>query len=110
MKELFEKVYIKSVDDLPKEGKCCICHLINEDEIIETAIFQSIHTESWFKNVDWYLRPAELSVPTDAEITAEINKLPYTKHLDDGQFNDGQMAGFEKGAYWMKDEIIKRNQ
>jgi len=30
----------------------------------------------------------------------EINKLPYTKHLDDGQYNDGQLAGFEFGATW----------
>jgi hypothetical protein len=30
----------------------------------------------------------------------ELNKLPYTKHLDDGQYNDGQLAGFEFGANW----------
>ena len=30
----------------------------------------------------------------------ELNKLPYTKHLDDGQYNDGQLAGFELGATW----------
>jgi hypothetical protein len=33
-------------------------------------------------------------------IDIELNKLPYTKHLDDGQFNDGQLAGFELGAEW----------
>jgi hypothetical protein len=30
----------------------------------------------------------------------ELDKLPYTKHLDDGQYNDGQIAGFEIGARW----------
>lgn len=30
----------------------------------------------------------------------ELDKLPYTKHLDDGQYNDGQIAGFELGARW----------
>ena len=30
----------------------------------------------------------------------ELDKLPYTKHLDDGQYNDGQLAGFEFGAEW----------
>ena len=30
----------------------------------------------------------------------ELNKLPYTKHLDDGQYNDGQLVGFELGATW----------
>ena len=29
-----------------------------------------------------------------------MEKLPYTKHLDDGQYNDGQLAGFEFGATW----------
>ena len=33
-------------------------------------------------------------------LEAELNKLPYTKHLDDGCFNDGQMEGFELGARW----------
>jgi hypothetical protein len=29
-----------------------------------------------------------------------LNKLPYTKHLDDGQYNDGVITGFEAGAIW----------
>jgi hypothetical protein len=33
-------------------------------------------------------------------LQAELDKLPYVKHLDDGQYNDGQMAGFELGARW----------
>lgn len=36
----------------------------------------------------------------DELISAELEKLPYTKHLDDGQYNDGQLVGFEMGAYW----------
>jgi hypothetical protein len=35
-----------------------------------------------------------------AGLEEELNKLPYTKHLDDGQYNDGQLAGFELGATW----------
>lgn len=30
----------------------------------------------------------------------ELAKLPYTKHLDDGQYNDGVLDGFELGAEW----------
>jgi hypothetical protein len=37
----------------------------------------------------------------------ELNKLPYTKHLDDGQYNDGQIAGFELGATWCYNKINK---
>lgn len=36
----------------------------------------------------------------DELIDIELKKLPYTKHLDDGQYNDGQLYGFELGAYW----------
>lgn len=36
----------------------------------------------------------------DELIDIELKKLPYTKHLDDGQFNDGQLAGIELGAEW----------
>ena len=35
-----------------------------------------------------------------AGLEDELNKLPFTKHLDDGQYNDGQLAGFELGATW----------
>lgn len=33
----------------------------------------------------------------------QLDALPYTKHLDDGQYNDGQVAGFERGARWCND-------
>jgi hypothetical protein len=37
-----------------------------------------------------------------------LNKLPYTKHLDDGQYNDGVIAGFESGAIWGYNKAKKR--
>ena len=33
-------------------------------------------------------------------LEARLKELPYTKHLDDGMFNDGQVSGFESGAEW----------
>ena len=60
--------------------------------------------ESIIKN----LTPIEL--PSDEEIDAECRKLPYEKHLDDGRFNDGQITGFELGAYWMKEQILNQNK
>ena len=36
----------------------------------------------------------------DKLISVELKKLPYEKHVDDGQYNDGQLAGFELGAEW----------
>ena len=28
----------------------------------------------------------------------KLKELPYTKHADDGQYNDGRLTGFEEGA------------
>ena len=36
----------------------------------------------------------------DELISVELEKLPYEKHVDDGQYNDGQLLGFELGAEW----------
>lgn len=49
------------------------------------------------------LTPIEL--PTDEEIDKYINSFPYTKHLDDGQYNDGVIVGAELGIEWMRDKI-----
>ena len=51
-----------------------------------------------------------IELPSDEEIYEESRKLPYEKHLDDGQYNDGQMAGFELGAYWMRQQILNQNK
>jgi len=48
---------------------------------------------------------AKVEAVTDKEIDREVRKLPYVRHLDDGQFNDGQMSGFEQGAKWMRDRM-----
>ncbi len=55
----------------------------------------------------------ELIKQFQTALEAEINKLPYTKHLDDGQFNDGQVSGFELGAEFARDfffKIIERDK
>jgi hypothetical protein len=44
-----------------------------------------------------------VSADFESALTYELSKLPYTKHLDDGQYNDGQINGFEMGARWMHD-------
>lgn len=33
-----------------------------------------------------------------------IKELPFTKGLDDGQYNEGVIDGFERGAYWVMSE------
>ena len=55
-----------------------------------------------------YETPIEL--PSDEEIDKEMDKLPFSKHVDDGLFNDGQLMGFELGAKWMKEQILNQNK
>lgn len=57
------------------------------------------------EGASWALEIPRRGVPTpsDEELQAEIQKIPYTKHLDDGQFNDGVIQGFELGAKWVKE-------
>ena len=36
----------------------------------------------------------------EGKLQEKLDKLPYEKHVDDGQYNDGQLDGFEAGARW----------
>ena len=38
-------------------------------------------------------------------LQVRLEELPYTKHLDDGQYNDGQAYGFECGARWAYEKL-----
>jgi hypothetical protein len=33
----------------------------------------------------------------EEKLQEKLNNLPYEKHVDDGQFNDGSLSGFESG-------------
>jgi hypothetical protein len=59
-KELFEKVYINSEEDLPK--KCCelIYHRIDHAGMpsgICVGVYNPVDTNYWMKHSDWYFRP-----------------------------------------------------
>jgi hypothetical protein len=46
-----------------------------------------------------------IELPTDEEVEQYLKSFPYTKHLDDGQYNDGQIVGAELAIQWMRDKI-----
>ncbi len=100
MKELFEKVYIKSETDLPNEG---IYIAKVNDEIAEHQIMRHLPLETnanyqtWKYKCDWYFRPIEqkIDVPTEQEI---VDSFEYVNPV------------FVEGAKWAIDEIIKRNK
>lgn len=62
-----------------------------------------IDAEHIMKYIDEYVTPIQL--PTDEEIEKYINSFPYTKHLDDGQYNDGVMVGAELGIEWYREQL-----
>jgi hypothetical protein len=46
-----------------------------------------------------------IELPSDEEIEQYLKSFPYTKHLDDGQYNDGVIVGAELAIEWMRDKI-----
>ena len=56
--EYFEKVYINSEADLPKEGRYD-AHSKYTDIINIDYPFNDLHRQEWIDKVDWYLRPVE---------------------------------------------------
>ena len=46
-----------------------------------------------------------IELPTEEDIQQYLNTFPYTKHLDDGQYNDGVIVGAELAIQWMRDKI-----
>ena len=55
-------------------------------------------------------RMTPIELPSDEEIGKEMDKLPFSKHVDDGLYNDGQLMGFELGAKWLKEQILNQNK
>jgi len=43
----------------------------------------------------------------ESELTLQLSQLPYEKHVDDGQYNDGKIVGFELGARWAMEQYKK---
>lgn len=103
------KNYLLVVDDSEiKEGKT----LLSKEGIIHTNIGWNYGDKVIIAHLPLNNSPVLEGVPLlppleddnkevwDQNLAAELEKLPYTKHLDDGQYNDGQLAGFEFGATW----------
>ena len=46
-----------------------------------------------------------IALPSDEDIEEYLKSFPYTKHLDDGQYNDGVIVGAELAIEWFRDKI-----
>ena len=82
--------------------------LYTEEQVKKAMLEYTSYSKPTMIHVIDTLTPIEL--PSDEEIGKEMDKLPFSKHVDDGLYNDGQLMGFELGAKWMKEEILKQNK
>jgi hypothetical protein len=94
-RELFEKVYIRSEADLPKEVNYYFVKY--KDANIGVAHWHN-NQDIWLSMYDWYLHPTELSVPKDGI------KDSQNTELSGGQVNVGQVLG-EKSICISCDEL-----
>lgn len=106
MEEYFEKVYIRSEADLPKNEGRYLCHMKDKDEILNLW-----SDDSDWRYADWYLRPveAEQEKVTDEDI---INyALEYISHKSLKPANKGLIKdALIIGAKAMRDGLITHNK
>ena len=51
-----------------------------------------------------------IELPSDEEVEQYLKSFPYTKHLDDGQYNDGVIVGAELAIQWFRNKIQGGNK
>jgi hypothetical protein len=108
MKELFEKIYIKSEADLPKEG-LYFCGIT--DSCLGSFHFNSDDKDDidfWIGNVMWYLMPiaSQFREISDEEIeNAAIEGMQREEgdiiHIIDSPY----ASAFIDGAKWYRDQL-----
>ena len=86
MKTYYEKVFIKTEADLPKEnGTYIICSTDGRLYEKEFKINSPAFKKSWEQWIDWYFRPVELSFPTEDEIKEIANDEQFDDDCRDAQ-------------------------
>lgn len=88
MKELFEKVYIRSADDLPKEdGVYFVAKKNNlKSNGLKPLIFTTIKItkKKWLAEIEYYLLPVEQSEPICKQLDRKRIIEIFIKHLKYG--------------------------
>jgi hypothetical protein len=76
------------------------------EEQVRDAMQEARYAFSSEKGYDEILKSlSPIELPSDEEIDEYLKSFPYTKHLDDGQYNDGVIVGAELAIEWMKNKI-----
>jgi hypothetical protein len=116
-KETYKKIYIKSVDDLPKEEGNYVVGVKSvygfdeyywySHKVLGEINFQD---EYWINNFSFYLQPIESPLPeiTDEEIDVYVNLNHNYINGEISEFNKGLTNGIKQGAKWYRSELKKR--
>ena len=78
-------------------------------QMLEVCILSDKHPDVLTLN-DVLKTQTPIELLSDEEIEKFINTLPFTKGLDDGQYNDGVIYGAIIGIDWMRNKIQGGNK
>jgi hypothetical protein len=85
--------------------------LYTEEQLHNTVIaisnyLDDINLTRAQENIEKHLKALQpIELPSDEKIEEYLNSFPYTKHLDDGQYNDGVIVGAELAIQWLLSKI-----
>ena len=74
MKPLFEKIEVKTVDDLPKEDISIIYGKYKNSVMLEAIEFHTNDLQWGIVNIDWYFKPV-----SEEEVQNELCLYPRIK-------------------------------
>ena len=104
MKEIYEKVWIKSADDLPKWGESYSIRM-NNGEFYESMQYNQAQNKGWWlTNVKWYYKPIE---PVEQKSAEEIKEqyASINKRTCEGYQHEQIIQAMEEYASQFKQPV-----
>lgn len=83
-------------------------HVVDTNEMISSLEWGGEVTQGSKANDDHVPDVRKMVDVSDNDIEEFISSFPYTKHLDDGQYNDGVIVGLELGIEWYREQLKQR--
>ena len=80
-----------------------VIKLYTEEQVIE--VFEKYGNMSAINARNILDLSESIELPSDEEVEQYLKSFPYTKHLDDGQYNDGVIVGAELAIQWFRNKI-----
>ena len=83
-------------------------YILTEEQLRILLWKYSNKNEMDIKNIINSMPPIEL--PSNEEIYELMDNLPFSKHIGDELFNNGQRKGFELGIKYIRHQILNQNK